>query len=170
VTFSPKPAGPEHSGAGFHTNFSTKAMREDGGFEEILRAVDRLAQKHFEHIALYGVGNEDRLTGKDDAPSIETFTFGVATRAAAVRVPRECERRKKGFLEDRRPAANCDPYQVCCASARMLGGRGCGHVAALVADIAHAARHDALLGDRCLVDAPLSHLCCRCAQKCSRRA
>ncbi|RYG51064.1 hypothetical protein EON67_04105 [archaeon] len=112
VSFDPKPVE-EQSGAGLHTNYSTRAMRAPGGFSAILTAIEHLAAKHLEHIAVYGVGNEDRLTGEDDAPSIDTFTFGVATRAGSVRIPREVERKNCGYLEDRRPAANADPYVVC---------------------------------------------------------
>lgn len=71
VNFSPKPV-PGHAGAGFHTNFSTKVMREEGGLTDILTAVDRLAKKHSEHMGLYGVGNEERLTGKDVSAHDET--------------------------------------------------------------------------------------------------
>jgi glutamine synthetase len=111
-SFDPKPVQ-NYSGAGCHTNVSTKAMRDEGGYENVLIAIEKLSKCHKGHIAVYGVGNEERLTGMDDAPSIEVFTFGVATRAGSVRIPRDVERNHRGFLEDRRPAANCDPYMVC---------------------------------------------------------
>merc|ERR1712154_21938 len=38
--------------------------------------------------------------------------MGVADRGASIRIPRQCELDKCGYLEDRRPAANCDPYIV----------------------------------------------------------
>ncbi|KAJ8934080.1 hypothetical protein NQ318_015502, partial [Aromia moschata] len=36
----------------------------------------------------------------------------VANRGASVRIPRGCAENKKGYLEDRRPSSNCDPYAV----------------------------------------------------------
>lgn len=38
--------------------------------------------------------------------------LGVANRGASIRIPRECAENKKGYLEDRRPSSNCDPYAV----------------------------------------------------------
>lgn len=38
--------------------------------------------------------------------------LGVANRGASIRIPRGCAEEKKGYLEDRRPASNCDPYRV----------------------------------------------------------
>lgn len=38
--------------------------------------------------------------------------YGVANRGASIRIPREAEKSGRGYMEDRRPAANCDPYRV----------------------------------------------------------
>src|SRR5690242_5757675 len=37
-------------------------------------------QRHNEHIAVYGKGNELRLTGKHETASIHTWKYGVADR------------------------------------------------------------------------------------------
>jgi glutamine synthetase len=85
-------------------------MREDGGYLEILRAIRSLEQQHVEHIKIYGSGNEGRLTGKHETSSMTQFTWGVGTRNTSVRIPNTTARDKKGYFEDRRIAANADPY------------------------------------------------------------
>lgn len=40
------------------------------------------------------------------------YFLGVANRGASIRIPRDVAENKKGYLEDRRPASNCDPYAV----------------------------------------------------------
>ena len=44
--------------------------------------------------------------------NIEEFSAGVANRGASIRIPRSVAQDKKGYFEDRRPSANCDPYSV----------------------------------------------------------
>ena len=112
VTIDPKPIPGDWNGSGCHTNFSTKAMREDGGLEHIVAACKKLGPKHAEHIKVYGEGNERRLTGRHETASINDFSYGVANRGCSIRIPRQCSEEGKGYLEDRRPASNCDPYVV----------------------------------------------------------
>jgi glutamine synthetase len=100
------------NGAGMHCNVSTKTMREEGGIGAIRQAVYKLGAKHSEHIAVYGTGNELRLTGLHETASIDDFTFGVANRGASVRIGRDTEAEGKGYFEDRRPSSNADPYLV----------------------------------------------------------
>ncbi|KAL5164225.1 Glutamine synthetase nodule isozyme [Glycine soja] len=100
------------NGAGAHTNYSTKSMRNDGGYEVIKTAIEKLGKRHKEHIAAYGEGNERRLTGRHETADINTFLWGVANRGASVRVGRDTEKAGKGYFEDRRPASNMDPYVV----------------------------------------------------------
>ena len=63
-------------------------------------------------MAVYGDGNAKRLTGKHETCPITEFRWGVSDRGASVRVPWQVDKDGKGYLEDRRPSANCDPYLV----------------------------------------------------------
>jgi len=114
VSISPKPADGDWNGAGCHTNFSTKPMREDGGYAEIIKACERLGAPGVPeaHIAAYGEGNERRLTGKHETASYKEFSYGVANRGASIRIPTDTEKAGKGYFEDRRPSSNMDPYVV----------------------------------------------------------
>ena len=112
--FHPKPLGPNWSGSGLHANISTCMTMKDGGYRRtILRILDQLKQNHTEHMHVYGKDNHLRLTGMHETSSIDEFTWGVASRSSSVRIPNKTAADGCGYFEDRRPAANADPYSVC---------------------------------------------------------
>jgi hypothetical protein len=88
-------------------------MREVGGkeyFEALMAAFDKYKN---EHIAVYGPDNHLRLTGLHETQSIDKFNYGVANRGASVRVPHSfVNNGYKGYLEDRRPNSQGDPYKI----------------------------------------------------------
>ena len=97
-------------------------MRAPGGWDAIIDGCEALGTQVEKHIKAYGVGIEDRLTGEHETAPYSKYSYGVSDRGASVRIPGGVARDKRGYLEDRRPNANADPYVV----ARVIVETICG--------------------------------------------
>lgn len=101
------------SGSGCHINFSTIETMGEGGLEYITKYVKNLEKNALKTIEAYGRNNKARLQGEFETARWDTFSWGIGTRNTSVRIPIQVARDQKGYLEDRRPGANIDPYLAC---------------------------------------------------------
>lgn len=124
VNLAPKPLPLNIGACGGHVNFSTKSMREDGGMKHIEAAIKKLEKTHLQFLSISdpsgGRDNVDRLKGWFCTAPYQEFKWGVEDRNATIRIPRLVADEGKGYLEDRRPASNFDPYLVTDALMRVV--------------------------------------------------
>lgn len=114
VDLHPKPLGDlDWNGSGMHANFSNSTLRTCGDRAVYEQICENFRPVVKEHIDVYGADNHLRLTGKHETASINDFSYGISDRGASIRIPiATVERGWKGWLEDRRPASNGDPYKI----------------------------------------------------------
>jgi len=81
------------------------------GMKYIDDMMKKFEAKHATHIKLYGTDNDKRLTGIHETSSMDKFSYGAGNRACSFRIPTcTVSANGKGYVEDRRPASNVDPY------------------------------------------------------------
>lgn len=122
VEYHCKPFLGDWNGSGMHCNFSTDFMRDTGGKEYFEALMGAFEKNREEHIAAYGPDNDMRLTGQHETQSIDQFSYGVADRGASIRVPHAfVNDGYKGYLEDRRPNSQGDPYKIAARVLQTIG-------------------------------------------------
>ena len=108
-----KPIKGDWNGSGMHTNFSFKHLRDEGGKDYFEALMASFAEKREAHIEVYGPDNHLRLTGLHETAPIDQFRYGLSDRGASIRMPVNfIKNGYKGYLEDRRPNSEADPYQI----------------------------------------------------------
>lgn len=123
VSFENKPMKGDWNGAGMHTNYSTIATRNpSSGKDAIMYAIDRLGERHADHVGIYGHNLHERLTGDHETCSIDEFRSGTSDRGASIRIPISVQSDGHGYFEDRRPGANADPYLVAARITATVAG------------------------------------------------
>jgi glutamine synthetase len=139
IDFSPQPIPNKQGFSGGHINVSNVYMRnefykmsiekEHNLDQVITSAIGDLKKNHSAHIELFGIGNEKRLNGTHETSKYHQFDSGVGSRLCSVRIPtipiykegtNSYHRQLAGYIEDRRPSANMDPYIVCTLIAQSI--------------------------------------------------
>ncbi|UAM96842.1 glutamine synthetase beta-grasp domain-containing protein [Polaribacter litorisediminis] len=113
IEYHPKPVKGDWNGSGMHANFSNSVLRTCGSQETYEKICEAFRPVTKEHMEIYGEFNDERLTGLHETAHVSDFSYGVSDRGASIRIPIiTVEKGWKGWLEDRRPASNGDPYKI----------------------------------------------------------
>lgn len=121
-----KPVKGDWNGSGMHANFSNNLLRTCGSKETYSKVCEAFGGPRIKpHIDVYGADNHLRLTGLHETQSINEFSYGVSDRGASIRIPIiTVEKGWKGWLEDRRPNSEGDPYKIAAVIIETVKGAG----------------------------------------------
>jgi len=101
------------NGSGGHVNYSTSNSRNAiDGIKYLERYCKLLEKTHSETMEYYGEHNKDRLSGIHETSNYDQFSWGYSDRGKSIRIPLGVVKEGYGYLEDRRPASNLNPYKV----------------------------------------------------------